>query len=110
MDSNESKKGGEMKYIAVFNAKQGISEDDLQREWDAWIKEELDELFHKGCVEFERFETYGDMPRKIFFVIDTGDRALVDCLSRHFDTSWMPELYPVHVAHPHPGDHAVIGG
>ena len=99
-----------MRYIAVFNAKKEASEEDLQREWDSWIKEDLDELFHKGCTEFERFETFGDEPRKIFFMIDAEDKSIVDCLSQHFDTSWTPELYPVHIAHPHLEDHTVIGG
>ena len=99
-----------MCYIAVFNAKQGISEEDLQREWDAWVNDDLDELLHKGCSEFERFETVGDVPRKIFFMIDADDPAVVDCLSQHFDTSWTPELYPVQIAHPHLEDHTVIGG
>ena len=99
-----------MRYIAVFNAKQGISDEDLQQEWDAWVNEDLDELLHHGCAEFERFETVGNTPRKIFFMIDADDPFVVECLSQHFDTLWTPELYPVQIAHPHLDDHTVIGG
>ncbi len=99
-----------MRYIAVFNAKQGMSEDVLKRERDAWVHEGLDEIVCQGCAEFERYETVGNVPRKIFLVMDTESPAILDRLNQHFNTAWAHEFYPVHITHPHLEDHTIICG
>lgn len=99
-----------MRYISVFNAKREMTDDECALEWQEWISKCRNEVLHHGCNEIERFETFGDSPSKVFFMIDTKTPSVVDMLNQHFGKSWISEIYPVHLSQDIREDHSVIGG
>ncbi|MDP2276968.1 MAG: hypothetical protein Q8K51_01975, partial [Nitrospirota bacterium] len=73
-----------MLYLAIFDAKEDISLEEINREREAWIKRERDKAFKKMCKHIERYEVAGMIPMKIVFLIETDDPLALNILSRHF--------------------------
>lgn len=88
-------KEGVMLYLAIFDAKEGITLKDINKEREDWIGKGRDKVFEKMCKRIERFEVTGMSPLKIFFVIETDDPNAVNILSRHFGDLWYAVTYPV---------------
>jgi hypothetical protein len=43
-----------------------------------------------------RYETYGEVPKKVFFLIETNDPDALNMLSIHFGSDWDRETYRIH--------------
>jgi hypothetical protein len=84
-----------MLYLAIFDAKEGITLEDINNEREEWIKKGRDKVFEKMCTRIERYEVTGISPLKICFVIDTDDPNALNILSRHFGDLWYAITYPV---------------
>jgi hypothetical protein len=84
-----------MLYLAIFDAKEDISLEEINREREAWIKKERDKVFKKMCKHIERYEIAGMIPMKIVFLIETDDPLALNILSRHFGDLWYSISYPV---------------
>jgi hypothetical protein len=84
-----------MLYLIIFDAKEGITLEDINKERQEWISKGRDKVFEKMCTRIERYEAIGMSPLKIFFVIETDDPNAVNMLSRHFGDLWYAITYPV---------------
>jgi hypothetical protein len=84
-----------MLYLSIFDAKEDISLEEINREREAWIKKERDKVFQKMCKNIERYEVAGMIPMKIVFLIETDDPHALNILSRHFGDLWYCISYPV---------------
>jgi hypothetical protein len=84
-----------MLYLAIFDAKEDISLEEINREREAWIKRERDKVFKEMCKHIERYEVAGMIPMKIVFLIETDDPLALNILSRHFGDLWYSVSYPV---------------
>ena len=84
-----------MLYLAIFDAKEDISLEEINREREAWIKRERHKVFKGMCKHIERYEVAGMIPMKIVFLIETDDPLALNILSRHFGDLWYSVSYPV---------------
>ena len=83
-----------MLYISIFDAKESISIDEINREREEWYKKGRDKTFHQMCQKIERFEIVGKSPLRIIFVIETDNPRAINILSRHFGEGWISVTYP----------------
>lgn len=84
-----------MLYIAIFDAKEEATLEDINRERDEWIKKGRSKDFEKMCKSMERYEVAGMSPMRIFFLIETDDPHALNVLSHHFGDYWDSITYPV---------------
>ena len=84
-----------MLFIAVFDAKEDITLEEINLEREEWLKKGRDRVFEGMCKCISRYEVAGASPLKIFFVIETDDPQALNVLSRHFGDLWYAEAYPV---------------
>lgn len=102
-----------MFYISVFDAKDDISRDDINKEREQWLKDDKDKVFQSKCKSIKRYEVVGLSPLRIFFVIETDDPTALNMLSSHFGNAWNSIAYPVvqrEIVEALEEDRAVIGG
>jgi hypothetical protein len=81
--------------MVVFDAKEKISFEEINREREEWFKKGKDKTFHNMCRRIDRYEIIGKTPLKIIFIIDTEDPHALNILSHHFGDGWMSVSYPV---------------
>lgn len=84
-----------MLYIAIFDAKENISIDEINRERESWFKRGKDRAFQQMCKKIERYEVVGRFPLRIIFIIETDDPHALNLLSHHFGNGWVSNTYPV---------------
>jgi hypothetical protein len=84
-----------MLYLAIFDAKDDTTLEDINRERGEWIKKGRDKVFEKMCNAIERYEVVGMSPMRISFVIDTDDPTALNLLTNHFGEYWDCVTYPV---------------
>jgi len=83
-----------MLYIAIFDAKEDTTLEEINREREEWIKKGRDKVFERMCKSIKRYEVIGASPLKIVFVIETEQPQALNMLSRHFGDSWYSTAYP----------------
>jgi hypothetical protein len=84
-----------MIYVTIFDAKEGTTLDDINREREEWIRKGRDKVFEKMCGSLKRYEVAGMTPMRIVFVIETDDLSALNVISRHFGNHWDSVTYPV---------------
>jgi hypothetical protein len=84
-----------MLYVAIFDAREEATLDDINSEREEWIKKGRDKVFEKMCKQIDRYEVAGSIPLKIVFLIETDDPHALNILSRHFGDLWYSITYPV---------------
>lgn len=84
-----------MLYMAVFDAREEITLEEINREREEWVNKGRDRVFDRMCKSISRYEVAGSSPLKIFFVIETDDPQALNVLSRHFGDLWYSAAYPV---------------
>ncbi|GAB4388817.1 MAG: hypothetical protein Kow0025_10370 [Thermodesulfovibrionales bacterium] len=84
-----------MLYMAVFDAREEVTLEEINREREEWVRKGRDRVFDGMCRSISRYEVAGSSPLKIFFVIDTDDAQALNVLSRHFGDLWYSVAYPV---------------
>ncbi len=84
-----------MLYISIFDAKDNVSLQEINRERDEWFKKEKDKVFQQMCKKIERYEIVGKFPLRIVFLIETDDPHALNILSHHFGEGWSSTTYPV---------------
>ncbi len=84
-----------MLYLAIFDAKEDTTLEDINREREEWVKKGRDKIFEKMCKSIHRYEVIGITPMKIIFHIETDDPRALNILSRHFGDYWYCITYPV---------------
>lgn len=84
-----------MLYVAIFDAKEETTLEDINREREEWVKKGKDKVFEKMCNRIDRYEVAGSSPLKIVFVIETDDPHALNVLSHHFGALWYSVTYPV---------------
>ncbi|KAF0143318.1 MAG: hypothetical protein FD156_2737 [Nitrospirae bacterium] len=102
-----------MLYVSVFDAKEGTSQVEINREREQWIREGKEKIFQDRCKSINRYEVLGISPLKIFFVIDTDDPAALNMISRHFGDKWNSVTYPAtkrEISEAYEEDRSIIGG
>lgn len=83
-----------MLYISIFDAKEDISIEEINRERKEWYTKGRDKNFQRMCQRIERYEVAGKSPLKIIFVIETDDPHALNILSHHFGNKWISITYP----------------
>jgi hypothetical protein len=81
--------------MAIFDAKEETTLDDINWERDEWIKKGRSKVFEKMCKSIERYEVAGISPLRIFFLIETDDPHALNVISHHFGDYWDSVSYPV---------------
>lgn len=102
-----------MLYVSMFDAKDDISRDDINKEREQWLKDDKDKAFQNKCKSIKRYEVVGLSPLRIFFIIETDDPTALNMLSSHFGNTWNSITYPVvqrEIVEALEEDRAVIGG
>lgn len=84
-----------MLYISIFDSKEDISLEEIEREREEWIKKGKDKVFQSRCRTINRYEVVGISPLKVVFVIDTDDPSTLNLLSHHFGDGWYSVTYPI---------------
>ncbi len=84
-----------MLYIAIFDAKDDTTMEEINRERQEWFKKGRDKVFERMCKVIRRYEVTGVSPLKIIFVIETDDPNALNVLSHHFGDYWRSVAYPV---------------
>jgi hypothetical protein len=84
-----------MLYLNVFTPKKNLTKMEINSEKEMWGKKCRDRCIHDECKTLCRYETQGDEPAKIFFMIDADKPISLDLLSHHFGDAWNSEVYPV---------------
>jgi hypothetical protein len=84
-----------MLYMAIFDAKEDATLEDINRERDEWINKGRSKAFEVMCKSIERYEVAGMSPLRIFFLIDTDDPQALNKISHHFGDYWDSVTYPV---------------
>jgi hypothetical protein len=82
-----------MLYIAIFDAKENISIEDINREREEWHQKGQDKLLQKICQRIRRYEIVGKSPLRIIFV-ETDNPNALNILSHHFGNEWISNTYP----------------
>ncbi len=83
-----------MLYLAIFDAKEDTTIEEINAEREEWIKKGKDKVFEKMCKSITRYEVTGTSPLKIFFVIETDNPNALNMLSHHFGDYWYSITYP----------------
>ncbi|MBI5407924.1 MAG: hypothetical protein HZA14_01000 [Nitrospirae bacterium] len=83
-----------MLYLSIFDAKENVSMEDINRERERWYKSGRDKTFQKMCQRIDRFEVVGKSPLRIVFVIETDNPRALNVLTRHFGEGWTSVSYP----------------
>jgi len=102
-----------MWYVCIFDAKEGITRSEINRERAEWLKKDRDRIFHQKCKTITRYEVLGMSPLKIVLIIETEDPEALHMLSTHFGDAWNSVTYPIvqrEIAEALEADTAVIGG
>jgi hypothetical protein len=84
-----------MLYLSVFDAKEAIPIEEINREREAWYKKGRDKTFNKMCKRINRYEVVGKSPLRIVFIVETDNPRALNILSRHFGAGWTSDTYPV---------------
>lgn len=84
-----------MLYVSIFDAKEDISIEEINREREEWFQKGRDKTFHTMCSRIDRFEVVGKSPMKIVFIIETDDPQALNILSHHFGDGWISVSLPV---------------
>ncbi len=102
-----------MLYISIFDAKEEVSMDKINKEREEWYKEGRDKTFQKMCHRIDRYEIVGKSPLRIIFVIETDEPNALNILSRHFGDKWISVTYPAlqrEIYEALEEDRSIIGG
>jgi len=83
-----------MLYVSIFDAKEEIPINEINREREEWYKKGRDKTFQKMCKKINRYEVVGKSPLRIIFIIDTDDPHALNILSHHFGDGWISISYP----------------
>jgi hypothetical protein len=83
-----------MLYVSIFDAKESISIDEINREREEWYRKGRDKIFQKMCERIERYELAGKSPQRIIFIIETDNPRAINLLSHHFGKGWTSTTYP----------------
>jgi hypothetical protein len=83
-----------MLYLSIFDAKEDVSIEEINKEREEWYKKGRDKVFQKRCKRIDRYEVVGKSPMKIIFIIETRDHNALNILSHHFGDSWTSVTYP----------------
>jgi hypothetical protein len=83
-----------MLYIAIFDAREEATLDEINREREEWIKKGRHKVFEEMCKSIERYEVIGSSPLRIIFVIETDQPQALNYLSHHFGDLWYSTAYP----------------
>lgn len=83
-----------MLYISIFDAKEDVTMEELNRERDNWYKKGRDKIFQNMCQRIDRYEIVGKSPLRIIFLIETDDPHALNMLSHHFGDGWISTTYP----------------
>ncbi|MDH4027574.1 MAG: hypothetical protein OEU95_01920 [Nitrospirota bacterium] len=83
-----------MLYMAIFDAKEDTTMQDITREREEWFRMGKDKLFRELCHKIDRYEIVGKSPLRIIFIIDTDNPRALNMLSRHFGNEWISRSYP----------------
>ncbi len=83
-----------MLYLAIFDAKEDTTLEEINAEREEWLKRGRDKVFEKMCKSIHRYEVTGASPLKIVFAIETDDPQALNMLSRHFGDYWYSITYP----------------
>ena len=84
-----------MLYMAIFDAKEDTTTEDITREREEWFNMGKDKIFQKMCQQIDRYEIAGKSPLRIFLIIETENPRALNILSRHFGNEWKSCAYPV---------------
>jgi len=84
-----------MLYISIFDAKEEISLQEINREREEWFRKGRDKVFQQMCRSIERYEVIGRSPLRIIFIIETDNPQALNILSHHFGDGWISTTYPV---------------
>ncbi len=84
-----------MLYLSVFDAKEDVTIEEINREREEWVRKGKSKVFEKMCGRIERFEVAGSSPLKIYFIIDTEQPNALNILSHHFGGLWYSVSYPI---------------
>ncbi|MDI6792144.1 MAG: hypothetical protein QME81_04665 [bacterium] len=84
-----------MWYISIFDTKEDITIEEIEREREEWIKKGKNKVFHQRCRTIHRYEVIGHSPLKIIFCIETDDFFVLNLLSHHFGNGWNSVTYPM---------------
>jgi len=84
-----------MWYISMFDAKEDVSLEEIEKEREEWIRKGRDRVFQQRCRAINRYEVVGISPLKVIFVIDTDDPSVLNLLSHHFGDGWYSVTYPI---------------
>ncbi len=85
-----------MQFISIYNPRQGKSTQTIMHEKAAWTQQCRSQCIHEKCMKICRYETYGDTPKKVFFLIETDDPDAITLLGTHFGSDWDRETYRIH--------------
>jgi hypothetical protein len=102
-----------MLYLCIFDAKEDISIEEINKEREEWYRKGRDKTFQKMCQRIDRYEVVGKSPLKIIFVIETEDPHALNILSHHFGDGWMTVSFPALQREIHEAleeDSSIIGG
>ncbi|HDK41631.1 MAG TPA: hypothetical protein ENG93_03100 [Nitrospirae bacterium] len=102
-----------MLYISVFDAKDNIPIEEINRERDEWYQKGKDKTFQKMCERIRRYEIVGKSPMRIIFVVETNNPQSINILSHHFGEGWTSVTYPAVQREIHEAleeDKYIIGG
>lgn len=83
-----------MLYIAIYDAKEEATVEEIMKEREEWIRKGRDKVFESKCSRIERYEVAGTSPLKIIFIIETDNTRALNVLSRHFGNLWYSATYP----------------
>jgi hypothetical protein len=83
-----------MLYLSIFDAKENISIEDINREREEWHQKGQDKILQKMCQRIRRYEIVGKSPLRIIFVVETDNPNALNILSHHFGNEWISNTYP----------------
>lgn len=84
-----------MLYVSIFDAKEWISIDEINKERSEWYNRGRNRAFQDMCRKIDRYEVAGKSPLRIIFIIETDDPHALNILSHHFGGGWTSVTYPV---------------
>lgn len=84
-----------MLYLAIFDAKEEATLEEINHEREEWLRKGRDRVFERMCSRIERYEVAGLSPMKIAFLIETEDHTALNVISHHFGDHWNSVSFPV---------------
>ncbi len=102
-----------MLYISIFDAKENVTIDAINREREEWYRKGRDKIFQKMCTRIDRYEIAGKSPLRIIFIIETDNPHALNMLTHHFGNEWITNTYPILQREMHEAmveDRSIIGG